>query len=304
MKPGSEPVADALSELIRLCAIRGSLDVRCRMAGPYVVEHAPSPAGEAAFHMVLAGACRVTIDGGQATCGAGDLVVLPKGAAHQIYCLSAQQRAWISRQPGLSVAETPGPPELDLICGRFNYQPTAGALLFDSLPPLLFVPRMQMPEGFAELIRTDAAYRPPGATELVTALTSVLFIMVMRRHMSSSPLDRGMLALMVDRGLAVGLVEMMRDPAAPWTIERLACLANMSRATFLRRFTAAAGRGPAELLLDVRIHLAMRLLRDSGRAIPDIAAAVGYRSVVAFGRAFQRRTGLTPVQARRPEVVV
>ncbi|MDX6748855.1 AraC family transcriptional regulator [Geminicoccaceae bacterium 1502E] len=301
-KPGAD--SDPLSSLIRLCGLSGSLDLRCRMAGPYVVDHTASPPGEAAFHMVLDGGCRIETATGQAICRPGDLVLLPIGTAHRVVCLSAglDSRAWISRNTGLSVSEVPGPPELDLICGRFGYQPTAGALLFNDLPDLLHIPQAELPPSLAEMIRADATSRPPGATELVTALTSVIFIIAIRRHLRNAPLDRGMLALIPDRGLAEALMAILREPAAPWTIDRLARRAHMSRATFLRRFTAAAGRGPADLLLDIRVHIAMRLLRDSGRSMGDIAHSVGYRSVTAFGRAFTRRTGITMSQARRRQV--
>ncbi|WP_455731396.1 cupin domain-containing protein, partial [Burkholderia stabilis] len=55
---------DALSQLLSLGRSRVELDVRCLLDGPFAMPHDPLPPGEAAFHLLLAGTCRLrTADG-------------------------------------------------------------------------------------------------------------------------------------------------------------------------------------------------------------------------------------------------
>ncbi|MDO5642541.1 MAG: helix-turn-helix domain-containing protein, partial [Paracoccus sp. (in: a-proteobacteria)] len=132
-----------------------------------------------------------------------------------------------------------------------------------------------------------------------TALIAAMLIYALRHHHQGAPADRTFLALMADRKLAATLGAMLNEPGAPWTIDRLAERAVMSRASFLRRFSAATGRGPADVLLDIRIAHAARLLRASTLSRDEIINRVGYRSAAAFARSFRRRTGQTMTQMRR-----
>lgn len=67
----------------------------------------------------------------------------------------------------------------------------------------------------------------------------------------------------------------------------------------LRRQLAAEGAGFADLLGDCRCALARRLLAHDGLGVDEIAARLRYSDATAFERAFRRRTGQTPAQARR-----
>jgi AraC family transcriptional activator of mtrCDE len=211
----------------------------------------------------------------------------------------------MTRNPGLFAADLPDPEaviDLDLLCGRFHYDTTAAAFFFDSLPHAIHVtPDMdseQLP-SVVRLIRAEAEERRIGASEVVTALTSVLFVIALRRHLDTPQIDRGVVALLSDKPLASSLLAMLTNPAEDWTVESLASLANMSRATFARRYSAAAGKGPAEILLAIRCLLALKMLRTTRLSIGEVANKVGYRSEAAFSKAFTRQMGITPSLARR-----
>ncbi|CAL8977850.1 RCS-specific HTH-type transcriptional activator RclR [Rhodoplanes serenus] len=305
-RPPHEQV-DVLGELITLCALRGSLDLRCQMAGDYLVDHPASAGGEAVFHMVLAGSCLVSpADGPSFVAASGALVLFPRGGAHRLSSTApVRGRAWHSRAPGLHAAPWPAADvavEVDLLCGRFRYDTAAAPILFDALPGAMHVPADTGDGGagpISRLIRAEAEAARPAAVEVVTALTTALLVMALRRHLDTPQLGPGMLALLADRALAPSLVAMFGSPARRWTVAALAARTNMSRATFARRFAAVAGQGPAEILLAVRCHLALEMLRASRLSVGEIAAAVGYRSESAFGKAFARRIGVTPALVRR-----
>jgi AraC family transcriptional activator of mtrCDE len=73
----------------------------------------------------------------------------------------------------------------------------------------------------------------------------------------------------------------------------------MSRATFVRHFSRAAGMAVGEFLTRLRMVIAADMLTDSDRPVSVISGAVGYRSESAFGRAFRLATGSTPAQFRK-----
>ncbi|HEV2345318.1 MAG TPA: helix-turn-helix transcriptional regulator, partial [Actinocrinis sp.] len=74
--------------------------------------------------------------------------------------------------------------------------------------------------------------------------------------------------------------------------------ASMSRATFIRRFSGATGMAVGEFMTGLRMAIAADMLAEGDRSVSAIAAAVGYRSESAFGRAFRLATATTPARFR------
>jgi AraC family transcriptional activator of mtrCDE len=72
----------------------------------------------------------------------------------------------------------------------------------------------------------------------------------------------------------------------------------MSRATFARLFKQAANATPADVLAQLRMARAARLL-DDGQPAGVVGEAVGYQSEAAFNRAFKRQYGVGPGAYRR-----
>lgn len=71
----------------------------------------------------------------------------------------------------------------------------------------------------------------------------------------------------------------------------------LSRRTLHRRLMAE-NTGYSDILDDCRYRLARRFLTDPARSLSDIAFALSYSDQSAFGRAFRRRSGMTPQQYR------
>lgn len=242
---------------------------------------------------------------------AGELVIFPKGAAHRLSHISdnERQRTWVTHNAGLFAADRPDPcdvVELDLLCGRFHYDTTAAAFLFDALPDAMHVTQKTKSSQLAFLtllIRTEAEEQQTAALKVVTALTTVLFVIALRQHYETPSIDQGMIALLSDKLLAPSLHAMFRSPADDWSVESLASVSNMSRSTFARRYSAVAGKGPAQVLLSVRCLLALKLLRTTKLSIHQVANEVGYKSEAAFSKAFTRQMGITPSLARRTPAI-
>ncbi|MFB6627930.1 AraC family transcriptional regulator [Streptomyces sp. NPDC056374] len=106
-------------------------------------------------------------------------------------------------------------------------------------------------------------------------------------------------AALGDPVTAAALRALHTDPAAPWTVERLAAEAGVSRPTLARRFTALVGRPPMAYLAWWRLTRAAALLRDTPDPLAAVARRVGYSTPYALSHAFRREFGTTPGQYRK-----
>jgi transcriptional regulator GlxA family with amidase domain len=113
------------------------------------------------------------------------------------------------------------------------------------------------------------------------------------------PQLRGTKHSVIDVRIARVLASLRQRPEERWTIAKMAKLAGMSRAAFIRLFTAATGVPPLTYATRLRIEVAQALLAETDEAAAAIAARVGYGSVYAFSRAFTRLTGKPPVLFRK-----
>ncbi len=96
------------------------------------------------------------------------------------------------------------------------------------------------------------------------------------------------LAAAVDRHLA--------DSPFPWAA--LARHAGVSQRTLQRRFAAALGRAPSEILVALRIERAVDLLRDPARPVGDVALACGFATQAHFATVFKAVMGRAPSRWR------
>ena len=76
-----------------------------------------------------------------------------------------------------------------------------------------------------------------------------------------------------------------------WPVRRLARVSRVSEAHFARAFKQAFGVPPHRYLLTRRIERAQALLRETDRAITEIAFETGWKSLGTFGRPFRDVTG-------------
>jgi len=307
---------DWLSHLLSLMPVRGRLDLRCLYGAPWRIDQAAAEDGAIAYHAVLAGSAIVEdpTGGPPHRLDAGDILLLPCGAAHSLHDGSGASPVPAYDRPALNLvfSENAGAGErLDMLCGHFVLSPQHTRMLRAYLPPLLVVRGTKeratarqstagaQVSGLVGLMRAESGEDSLGGRAMLDAFSAALFTLALRLASEAADAPAGLLSLAGHPRLAAALAAMIEQPDHPWTLPELARLCHMSRATFARHFQQSLGRSAADLLLDIRMTLAANELGKPGRSTAAVAELAGYQSEAAFQRIFKQHTGMTPAQWRR-----
>lgn len=300
---------DLLSRLLALMPVAGRLDVRCHFGAPWRIDQPGTGPREIRYHVLLEGRAIVEdAHGPPVALHAGDIVLFPSGSAHVLHDGSGAAPAAVDRRMENGVAldtNTGDGASADVLCGSFLLPAVPQRLLRENLPGRLVVHSArdgaQAPERLVRLIallRDEAYEAAPGSESLVNHLSGALFGLTLRYASAGDAPPRGLLALAQRPRLQPAIDAMFEAPGKPWTLPELAQLCHMSRATFARHFDDAIGRSAAEVLTDIRMTLAGRMLAQGNQSVAEIGEFVGYQSDAAFQRGFKRHVGMTPAQWR------
>jgi AraC family transcriptional regulator len=105
----------------------------------------------------------------------------------------------------------------------------------------------------------------------------------------------------VSASIRRGLGHIEQNLSANLSVERLASVAQLSRAHFVRKFTDEIGKAPSEYVFATRMRLAERLLIATDATIAAIAANAGFLDSNYFAKAFRRATGISPSEFREQQ---
>ena len=300
---------DVLSGLAPLLRVRPHLDDVCRFGGAWAAIHEPEPAGQAYFHIVTRGRATLQRPGSEPLhLAAGDILLLPRGDAHTMRDAgpNAQPPAPIGvRHHGMLRFKTSlgTEPDVELVCGRLRFEAAPQSLIVAALPDLvvLRVGEQPLSTRFHPLlvgIREELSDVQAGAVAIAENLASALFMLMLRAHLDTAAPAEGVLRLLAQRMTAQAVLAMVGDPRRAWTLDELASAAAASRASLVRAFRKAAGVAPLAFLTDLRLGLAHHRLQTQPIPLDRLADEVGYQSAAALSRAFLRKYGLRPGQAR------
>lgn len=300
---------DTLSRLLSLCSLRTSLDIRCSLAAPWVLDEPAAAPGIAPYHLIIDGSASVDLPGaGRLELAAGDIVVFPHGGAHRLHAGPATEATPVHEVPGPDLvrwkANSGSGPLTGILCGQFVFDDNARRLLQRALPPVIVVRTASRPDfaglhALMMMLRSETDSALPGSSVVTAQLSSALFALLTRAWLDGQQALSGLLGLLADRRLGTALQCMLEEPGRDWRVEDLARVCFMSRATFARSFRQAAGAPPATVLAGLRMAQAALWLEREVRTIADIAEAVGYQSEAAFHRMFKRSHGVGPGEYRR-----
>ncbi|MFI1366003.1 AraC family transcriptional regulator [Streptomyces griseochromogenes] len=301
---------DVVSDAISAIRVGSPSSRRLRVSGGWCVRLAPYEG--AGFHVVLSGSCLLLPDGGgdPVPLGAGDVVLLPHGAGHVLADAAAGEvrRAVPFEDVRDTDVHRPGPgPEVELLCGKYRLDRSRTHPLMAELPQVVHLPHRvgDLPElrAAVDLLARELDERRPGSCLALPSLLDLLLVYMVRAWMARARTGAWP-AVLTDPVTTAALRALHSDPAAPWTADRLAAEAGVSRATLARRFTSLVGRPPMAYLTWWRLTLAATRLRDSDVPLATVARESGYGSPYALSHAFSREFGTTPGRYRERARVV
>jgi AraC family transcriptional activator of mtrCDE len=290
---------DTLSGVAPLLRVRPELQSLCRFGAHWKCDQGCDDGESARFHIVTNGTCVIElVEAGRCIpVSAGDVVVLPRGARHIVRGPTSPPGA------APSFRNTTSEPETELVCGRLYFEQAHRNLVLSALPEAIVITTSDGPDAarmrlLIAAIKDEIECARAGVSAIATDLASALFVMVVRVHLEREHAGNGLLGLLAHRQAGRAVVAMLEDLSKPWTLDALAARANASRASLVRMFQKLAHMPPLEFLSELRLELARRKLATSSLPLGEIAAEIGYQSESAFSRAFRRRFGFPPGEAR------
>lgn len=309
---------DLVSDAIAAVRVGRPSSNRMTLTGSWCARFAPYDG--AGFHIVLRGGCWLLPDGGGApvALAAGDAVLLPHGTGH-VLADSPADAAAVARAVSFErwLEEDAPPPyeegaaEAELLCGKYRLGRSLTHPLMAELPDVLHLPHRvgghaELRAGIdllgRELAPEARGGSRPGSSIAVPGLLDLLLVYMLRSWLDdahgSSAASGSWSAALADPVVAAALRAVHEDPAAPWTVARLAGEAGVSRATLARRFTSLVGRSPMAYLGWWRLTLAACMLRETPAPLDAVARQVGYGTPYALSHAFLRLFGTTPGRYR------
>jgi AraC-like DNA-binding protein len=240
---------------------------------------------------------------------AGELVLLPQGAAHELVHAPDGQamplEEFIAMRNGVRDDD---PRATTILCGEFALDRHLALPALRALPQavqLVAVPDQPSSTPLAStllLLRAEVEEPTFGSEIVVRDLLSLLFVYFLRAWAASTtatPARADWFAALRSPHVARALACIHEAPAHPWTLESLASESGLSRATFARRFVQSVGEAPHSYLTRWRMGLAAQWLAQSQLRLGEVAQRVGYRSEFSFARAFKRVYGIAPGRYRR-----
>ena len=137
-----------------------------------------------------------------------------------------------------------------------------------------------------------------GSRAMIRAILTQCLIEMLRKRLDAKDSTFRWMAALADPSVWNALRLMLDSPGDAHTVESLAAHVGMSRSAFAKRFADAYGSGPMELLRELRVHQAARLLSTTDLPVKRIAALVGFSSRSAFTRLFESKTNQSPKSFR------
>jgi AraC-like DNA-binding protein len=299
---------DPLDDAFAAMRVRESLYARVDASAPWGIRF---KAGTTArFGLVVSGSCWLTTDAPARSVplATGDCYVILDGSS---YVLGDDPRSptencfdLLPRLIDGAVSVGGGGPAATVVTGWFVYDDLGARPLMALLPRVLHTRvdgyRTDILKATLELLARETERPGLGSGVVVSGLADILFVQAIRSHLGDAgDKDVGWLAALSDRRIGAAMRALHGSPAEPWTVAKLACVANMSRSAFAARFKARLGEAPLEYLTRWRMFRAGVLLRRTERSLAEIADQVGYESDAALSKAFHRVVGMAPGAFRK-----
>lgn len=286
----------------------GSLDLQTTLfhLGQYCGSWKASTTGlaRAGFHVILNGDCWLHLPEAEQrhALQAGDAVFFLRDLPHVLSPHAERALAEQAPRCPMGDIDLAAPASTALACGFFDFRAPLADVFLGSFPDYVVISRdgeaLRETRPIFELILAEATASGDEPSALIARLVDLLFFYVIRHLCNRHDVSAGLWAVLARPEFTSLLEAIVDQPGRDWSIEAMANLSHMSRATFFKRFTQIAGTSPSHFLTQIRMKRATQLIED-GMPLARAAEQVGYQSDAAFSRAFKKVTGTLPGALRR-----
>ncbi|RUO67133.1 AraC family transcriptional regulator [Idiomarina ramblicola] len=289
----------ALNELLEQVAQGTELHFESGLCGDWTLM-AKSPE-KVAFHIVTKGVCWFGVPDSSIApikLNTSDIIFVNKGVSH---FLSETQIPSDVNQSDIPKYCQQRHQQAGVVCYDVNSAPGANDTLFQLLPSWLVLKQgnqSQQLSHIIELIRAETTEQSPGYQTVISRLSDVLALHLLRQVIGQGEKLSGPLAALNDKQLRSVVIAVIADPGADWSVEHLAEQAYLSVSAFAERCIKKTGLTPKKLIDQLRLQRACKLLNESQLALDLIADQLGYQSATAFSRFFKKNTGVSPANYR------
>lgn len=265
----------------RFLPLFSHFDVSARVfySGPFCGENGFARVdGVGHLHILRRGTIRASNSGGQqVTIDKPSVLFYPQPCLHHLQS-SSLERA-------------------EVVCATIELGSRLSNPFFSALPKFLVIPlgRVAGLETELTLLFDEAFDQRPGRQAALDCLAKYFLILLLRHVLEAQLVGAGMFAGLADERLGKAMLVMHRQPELPWSLEKLAQVAGMSRARFAVRFREIVGATPMDYLTDWRVSVAQSMLAR-GKPLKLVAPEVGYTTTTALAKVFGKRIGASPTE--------
>ena len=298
---------DILGDLLDRIRLSGTSLFHYEFGGPYSVEVPQFP--DAVFHYLCRGSAIIEFEDGRTLpVSAGDFVLIARGEPHLVW--SGRRTEPFSlldldRRPAHLGATRHGgdqKPDSTIICGFFSQSRPSGTNVLELLPSILNLTPVTDDNWLETILKrmvSESALQRPGQQAVLSKMTEVLFVEVLRSWVKSRDAGQGgWLGAVTDRYIGKALRLIHERPGEQWNVRELGRRAGLGRSAFSSRFTRLVGQPVHDYIVWRRMEEAALMLELGEDAIAQIAARVGYQTTTAFSNVFRRHHGLSPGRYR------
>ena len=259
---------DALSRLLMLNAPQGTIDKNCVLGSDWQLPHGAGELSVIRWHALTQGAAKLEMPTGEIfTLRPGNVVLLPQNSAHRLSHVDNESTC--------------------IVCGTLRLQHSARYFL-TSLPETLFLAPVNHSVEYNWLreaipfLQQESRSAMPGVDALCSQICATFFTLAVREWIAQVNTEKNILSLLLHPRLGAVIQQMLEMPGHAWTVESLASIAHMSRASFAQLFRDVSGTTPLAVLTKLRLQIAAQMFSREMLPVVVIAESVGYASESSF----------------------
>lgn len=302
-----DPISATLAEI----SLENVVCCRSELTAPWGLSIPVRP-GELMFHIPVANECLLVSEDESRAIGPGHFALITKPGVHVLCSAPEAPAVDVYGLPTEVIGERMelltyggGGPSTTLVCGVATVKHPLARLVLEALPDAIHTesddrPGQRLVREALQRLSKEATAQSFGGAAVINLLANLIVIEGVRHWLGAQQddlLPRWFGALRHPRIGGV-LTALHAEPGAPWTVDRMAEHASMSRSAFHSLFKATVGMTPLNYVVHWRMRYAASQLAATEQTVAEIAYACGYDSESAFSRAFRREMGRAPRQER------